>query len=103
MFKKEDVPMDEMRRIQDKLIKRNGKQVFSKHKSDLDKYLIFCFTVIILYTITGIIFQWITGIELSTALTVGVYGFFGGEITLLAMIKKHKLKEGDTNDERFNI
>lgn len=70
-----------------------------KKLSDIDKYLIFSFTVILLYTIVGIVFQWITGIELSTSLTVGVYGFFGGEITLLAMIKRLKLKKGD-NDER---
>ena len=69
-------------------------------RSDLDKYLIFCFSVIIIYTIIGILFQWLTGNELSTSLTVGVYGFFGGEITLLAMIKRLKLKKGDSNDER---
>lgn len=61
----------------------------------LDKYLIFCFTVILIYTVVGIVFQWVTGIELSTSLTLGVYGFFGGEITLLAMIKRLKLKRGD--------
>lgn len=66
-----------------------------KKISTLDKYLIFCFTVIIIYTVVGIVFQWTTGIELSTSLTLGVYGFFGGEITLLAMIKRLKLKRGD--------
>ena len=87
---------DDLKRIQNKLIKRNEKD--KKKVSDLDRYLIFCFTVIILYTLTAIIFQWVTGMELSTSLTIGVYGFFGGEITLLAMIKKYKLKKGD-NDE----
>lgn len=67
----------------------------NKKMSTLDKYLIFCFTVIIIYTIVGIVFQWITGVELSTSLTLGVYGFFGGEITLLAMIKRLKLKRGE--------
>jgi hypothetical protein len=61
----------------------------------LDKYLLFCFTVILIYTVVGIVFQWVTSIELSTSLTLGVYGFFGGEITLLAMIKRLKLKRGD--------
>ena len=79
-----------------------GKTITKKKKSDLDKYLIFCFSVIIIYTIIGIVFQWVTGIELSTSLTIGVYGFFGGEITLLAMIKRLKLKKGD-NDERPDI
>ena len=87
----------ELEKIQDKLIERNNPK--PKKVSDLDKYLIFCFVVIILYTITAIIFQWLTEIELSTSLTVGVYGFFGGEITLLAMIKRLKLKRGDTDDE----
>ena len=86
----------EMEKLQDKLIKRNA-PVAPKKMSDLDKYLIFCFVVIILYTITAIIFQWLTEIELSTSLTVGVYGFFGGEITLLAMIKRLKLKKEDND------
>lgn len=91
----------EIEKIQEKLIERNSTK--SKKKSDLDKYLIFCFVVIILYTVTAIIFQWLTSFELSTSLTVGVYGFFGGEITLLAMIKRLKLKKGDTDNERYNI
>lgn len=89
--------MDDIARVQQKLIKRNGVGA-PKKKSDLDKYLIFCFVVIILYTVTAIIFQWLTDAELSTSLTVGVYGFFGGEITLLAMIKRLKLKK-ETNYE----
>ena len=88
---------DDLKRLQDKLIKRNAPPD-KKRMSDLDKYLIFCFVVIILYTITAIIFQWLTTIELSTSLTVGVYGFFGGEITLLAMIKRLKLKKGDSDE-----
>lgn len=63
-----------------------------KQLPDLDKYLILCLSVVIIYTIVGIVFQWITGQELSPALTAGVYGFFGGEITLLAMIKRLKLR-----------
>ena len=77
--------------------KMTGIEQLQKNKkmSALDKYLIFCFAVILIYTTVGIIFQWVTEIELSTSLTVGVYGFFGGEITLLAMIKRLKLKRGD--------
>lgn len=89
--------MDDLKRLQNKLIDRNNKK--KKKISDLDKYLIFSFAVIILYTVTAIIFQWITEIELSTSLTVGVYGFFGGEITLLAMIKRLKLKKEDNEYE----
>lgn len=89
----------DLKKIQDKLIERNNPK--PKRKSDLDKYLIFCFTVIILYTVTAIIFQWLTEIELSTSLTVGVYGFFGGEITLLAMIKRLKLKKEDNDGQTY--
>lgn len=71
----------------------------NKKISALDKYLIFCFAVILIYTIVGIVFQWVTQIELSASLTVGVYGFFGGEITLLAMIKRLKLKNEQSIDE----
>lgn len=80
-------------------LQESGKK--KKKLSDIDKYLIFSFTVILLYTIVGIVFQWITGIELSTSLTVGVYGFFGGEITLLAMIKRLKLKKGDSDERPY--
>lgn len=77
--------------------KLTGIELLQKNKklSTLDKYLIFCFTVIIIYTTVAIVFQWVTEIELSSSLTIGVYGFFGGEITLLAMIKRLKLKRGD--------
>lgn len=87
-------------RLQDKLVERNTPKK-KKKVSTLDIYFIMCVVVIISYTITGIIFQAITGQELSTSLTVGVYGFFGGEITLLAAIKKWKLKGG--NHERPDI
>lgn len=78
--------------------KITGIEQLNKKMPTLDKYLIFCFTVILIYTVVGIVFQWVTSIELSTSLTLGVYGFFGGEITLLAMIKRLKLKGGDSND-----
>ena len=90
--------MDDITKLQNKLVKRNETSKKKKF-SDLDKYLVFCFVVIILYTITAIIFQWVTAIELSASLTVGVYGFFGGEITLLAMIKRLKLKKEDKGYE----
>ena len=87
----------DIEKLQDKLIERNTPK--PKKISDLDKYLVFCFVVIILYTVTAIIFQWVTDMELSTSLTVGVYGFFGGEITLLAMIKRLKLKKEDNYEQ----
>lgn len=79
-----------------------------KKKMDaLDKYLIFCFTVIILYTIVHSFIFYKTGVE-ATVLTVAVYGLFGEEILLCFLIKKHKLqdvfkllkkKDSDNTDE----
>lgn len=59
---------------------------------DLTKYVIFSIAVIIIYTITEFIVSTLTGISHDT-LTTCVYGFFGGEIVLCAMIKIFKLKK----------
>lgn len=40
----------------------------------------------------------ITGVSHDT-LTVALYGAFGGELLLCAVIKKYKLKKGDTDNE----
>ena len=66
---------------------------------DLDKYVILCLSSIIIYTIVAVIVQTLTEQELSTTLTTCFFAFFGGEVFLLAMIKKLKLKEGKKNDE----
>ncbi len=58
---------------------------------DLDKYLIFSFSVLILYTLAEFICSTITGITHDT-LTTCLYAAFGGETLLCAVIKKHKLK-----------
>lgn len=65
-----------------------------KKLPDLDKYLIFSFTVLILYTFAEFITSTITGVS-HDALTVALFGAFGGETLLCAIIKKHKLKRGD--------
>ena len=71
----------------------------NKHKpKDLDRYVKLCLMVLILYTIVGIVVQIITSQEVSPTLTTCVYGSFGGELFLLAMIKKLKIKRGDSND-----
>lgn len=58
-----------------------------KKANKLDKYLRFSISVIVVYTLVAIVFQYITGIELSTTLTTGVYGFFGTEIGACAFVK----------------
>lgn len=67
----------------------------NKKMKDLDKYVVFCFANIIIFTITDIIVQVTTGMELSSTLITCFYGVFGGELLMLAMIKKLKLKKGE--------
>ena len=58
---------------------------------DLTKYVIFSIAVVIVYTIAEFIVSTITGIH-HDILSGCVYGFFGGELVLLAMIKIYKLR-----------
>ena len=58
---------------------------------DLTKYVIFSIAVVIVYTIAEFVVSTITGIH-HEILSGCVYGFFGGELVLLAMIKIYKLR-----------
>ena len=71
-------------------MKRQNKKI-----KDLDKYVVFCFANIIIFTITDIVVQVTTGMELSSTLITCFYSVFGGELLMLAMIKKLKLKKGE--------
>jgi hypothetical protein len=62
-----------------------------KQLPDLDKYIIFSFAVMLLYTIIEFTLSTITGISHDT-LTTCLYGAFGGELLLCAMIKRLKLR-----------
>ena len=98
--------MDDLKRIQDKLIARNGKAKKEKKKlSALDKYVIFSFTMIIIFTIIALVYQFVRDIELSSTLIMSFYGVFGGELLMLAMIKRLKLKKEkeERDNERFDI
>lgn len=64
----------------------------------LDRYAIFSLTALILFTLVAIVYQFITKEELSSTLITCFYGAFGGELFLLAMIKRLKLKGGADND-----
>ena len=71
-------------------------QALKKKKlSGLDKYLIFSFSVLIIYTITELLLSTIIGISHDT-LTTCLYAAFGGELLLCAMIKRFKLKKEDS-------
>lgn len=74
----------------------------NKKMKDLDKYVVFCFANIIIFTITDIIVQVTTGMELSSTLITCFYGVFGGELLMLAMIKKLKLKKGGDEYGTYN-
>lgn len=84
--------MNDLERIQKKLIKRNGETKKGKKVSTLDKYLIFSFTCLIVFTVVMIIVQTITGMTQDTLITC-FFSAFGGELLLCAMIKRLKLKK----------
>lgn len=89
----------DLERIQDKLIERNGNAIKTKPKiPDLDKYVIFSFTNVIIFTVIALIYQFLTNEELSSTLTTCFFGVFGGELLMLCMIKRLKLKK-EGNDE----
>lgn len=73
-----------------------GIQQLQKRKQmpDLDKYIIFSFAVMIIYSILEFIVSSITGISHDT-LTTCLFGAFGGELLLCAMIKRLKLKRSE--------
>lgn len=56
-------------------------------------FVVFCITMIIIYTITAIVFQGMTGQMLPDSLTTGVYGFFGTELCVAGVLKIFKIKK----------
>lgn len=69
-----------------------------KKLSGLDRYVIFSFAVLIVYSVIEFVISTVTGVSHDT-LTVALYGAFGGEVLWCALIKKYKLKRGDTYGE----
>lgn len=65
----------------------------------MDRYVILCLSVLIIYYTIAVVYQFITHEELSPTLTTAVTAAFSGELLQLCVIKKGKLKkEGTTND-----
>lgn len=64
----------------------------------LDKYVIFSLSALILFTITTIVYQFYTKEELSSTLITCFFAAFGGELFMLCMIKRLKLKGGTDHD-----
>lgn len=69
-----------------------------KKVSALDKYVIFSLSALILFTITTIVYQFYTKEELSSTLITCFFAAFGGELFMLCMIKRLKLKGGTDHD-----
>lgn len=69
-----------------------------KKLKDLDKYIIFSFTMIIIYTIIDKVTFLLTGGMESSTLTTVFFSVFGGEVLLCALIKRLKLKKEENND-----
>ena len=69
-----------------------------KKVSALDKYVIFSLSALILFTITTIVYQFYTKEELSSTLITCFFASFGGELFMLCMIKRLKLKGGTDHD-----
>ena len=59
----------------------------------MDKYVIFSIGAILIYTVVAIVLFTFWQVEMDT-LTTCFYGFFGGEVFSLALIKVFKLKRG---------
>jgi len=88
--------MDDIKRVQEKLIKRNGIGKEEKKRiSALDKYVIFSFTCLLIFTAIVTVYQFRSDMEFSPTLITCFYSCFGGELLLCAMIKRLKLKKED--------
>lgn len=57
----------------------------------LTRYVCFSIATLLVYTTISMYFLWMEK-PLDPDLTTGVFGFFGGEIVLCALIKLFKLK-----------
>jgi hypothetical protein len=66
-----------------------------KQLPDLDKYIIFSFAVMLVYTVSELVLSTITGISHDT-LTTCLFAAFGGELLMCAMIKRLKLRRSDS-------
>ena len=67
---------------------------YFKAMPSLTRFIVFSFSVILIYSITELILSTAYGISHDT-LTTCLYSCFGGEILACALIKVFKLKEED--------
>ena len=76
---------------------KTGNKKKRKKISGLDKYVIFSFVAILIYTIAQTVVTIVTGVESST-LTTCFFSVFGGEVLMCALIKRLKLKNDKKNE-----
>ena len=73
---------------------RRAQNRTKKNLPALDKYLVFSFAIMLIYALAEFIVSTITGVSHDT-LTTCIFAAFGGELLMLCMIKRLKLrKEG---------
>jgi len=61
----------------------------------LDRYVIFSMTVMLTYSLAEFVVSTLTGVSHDT-LTTCIYAAFGGELFMLCMIKRLKLRKGES-------
>lgn len=69
----------------------------------LTKFVVFSLAMVIIYTITAIVYQWISGQEISSTLTTCYFACFAGEVLSASLIKIFKLKEENNADSDSGI
>lgn len=67
--------------------------------SALDRYVIFSLSCILAFTAVAVAYQFVSEDALSDSLITAFFGVFGGELLLLCMIKRLKLKKGESDGE----
>lgn len=92
----------EIEELQEKLITLRKEEKKKKRMSALDKYVIFSFACLLIFTVIVTVYQFKSDIEFSPTLITCFYSCFGGELLLCAMIKRLKLKKGEDN-ERIDL
>ena len=94
-----------MEKVTEQRYRRNiktGNKKKRKKISGLDKYVIFSFVAILIYTIAQTVVTIKTGVESST-LTTCFFSVFGGEVLMCALIKRLKLKNEKKNESEENL
>ena len=76
-------------------MRRESNHSNKKKLPALDRYVILSISVLLIYSAVEFIFSTITGVTHDT-LTTCIFAAFGGELLMLCMIKRLKLRKGDS-------